>query len=73
MLRNLTLAGLLALPACGQVEPRSVQYFEAHLDEAKTVVASCQQGSSSGDECANAGTAVKVDEDRKRFARFRGK
>jgi hypothetical protein len=68
----LALVGLF-LSACGQGEPRSVQYFEAHLDEAREIVASCRDGSMTGDECANADVAVQVDDSRERFERFRGK
>lgn len=63
----------LCLAACGQSEPRSVQYFEAHLDEAREAVAQCRSGSTKGDECSNADVAVQVAEGRERFERFRGK
>ncbi|MGV1681684.1 EexN family lipoprotein [Sphingopyxis sp. NJF-3] len=70
--RGILLLGL-CISACGQPEPRSVQYFEAHLDEAREIVASCRDGSTKGDECSNAGVAVQVAEGRERFERFRGK
>ena len=63
----------ISLAACGQNEPRSVQYFEAHLDEARAIVAQCRDGSKTGDECANANMAVQVADGRERFDRFRGK
>lgn len=73
MLKPIMGLAFMALSACAQAEPRSVQYFEAHLDEAKKVAADCLQGSATGEECTHAGLAIKVDEDRKRFERFRGK
>lgn len=73
MLKKFTLLDLLALTACGQAEPRSVKYFGANLDEAKKVADDCGHGDASGKECANAELAVKLDEDRRRFERFRGK
>ena len=33
-------------------EPRAMQYFAAHLDEARQVVAQCAEGTARGDECA---------------------
>lgn len=63
----------LTLSACGQSEPRSAQYFEAHVDEAREIVAACRNGSERGDECANADIAVQTVEGRERFERFRGK
>ena len=63
----------LCLLACGQSEPRSVQYFEANPDDARKVAAKCQDGSIGGDECDNANIALEVIESRERFARFRGK
>ncbi len=63
----------LSLSACGQNEPRSTQYFEAHIDEARKVVGDCRNGSMRGDECTNADIAVQTVEGRERFKRFRGK
>ena len=53
-------------------EARGTQYFMAHLDEARQVVAECRDGSVRGGECANAEEAIiKVDaQDRRR--RFLG-
>lgn len=51
-------------------EARGTQYFMAHLDEARQVVAGCRDGSVRGGECANAEEAIiKVDaqERRRRF------
>ena len=67
-----TILGLgLCLTACGQSEPRSVQYFEAHPAEARGVLAECRAGSESGDECTNADVAVQTIEGREKFERFR--
>src|SRR3546814_809377 len=51
-------------------EARGTQYFVAHIDEARQVVAGCRNGSVRGGECATAEEAIiKVDaqERRKRF------
>ena len=53
-------------------EPRGAQYFAAHIDEARQVVAQCAEGSVRGDECANAEQAVVEAEGRDRFKRFMG-
>lgn len=63
----------VCLSACGQSEPRSVQYFEANADVARRVTANCRDGSVRGDECDNADIALQIIEGRERFARFRGK
>lgn len=50
--------------------PRGTQYFVAHIDEARQVVAGCRNGSVRGGECATAEEAIiKVDsaERRRRF------
>lgn len=54
----------------GAGEARGTQYFVAHIDEARQVVAGCRDGSVRGGECATAEEAIiKVDaaERRKRF------
>jgi hypothetical protein len=51
-------------------EARGSQYFVAHVDEARQVVAGCRDGSVRGGECATAEEAIiKVDaaERRKKF------
>ena len=53
-------------------EPRGMQYFAAHLDEARQVVAQCAEGSVRGGECANAEQAVIEAEGRERFKKFMG-
>ena len=53
-------------------EPRGMQYFAAHLDEARQVVAQCAEGSVRGGECANAEQAVIEAEGRDRFKKFMG-
>lgn len=62
----------LCLTACGQGAPRSVQFFETNIDEARKIVASCKDGTERGAECANADIAVQTVEGRERFKRFRG-
>ncbi|MFA7604662.1 MAG: hypothetical protein WCY29_16815 [Novosphingobium sp.] len=59
----------LAIPP---TEPRGTQYFAAHLDEARQVVAQCAEGTVRGAECANAEQAVVEAEGRDRFKRFMG-
>jgi hypothetical protein len=60
-----------ALPAASvSNEARGTQYFVAHIDEARQVVAGCRDGSVRGGECSAAEEAIiKVDaeERRKRF------
>lgn len=56
--------------AAASAEARGTQYFVAHIDEARQVVAGCHDGSVRGGECANAEEAIiKVDaqERRRRF------
>lgn len=52
---------------------RGKPYFAAHLDEARRVIAGCQEGSAQGDECANAEQAVTEAEGQNRLKRFLGK
>jgi hypothetical protein len=47
------LITLLLLAGCDR-EPRSAEFFAAHPDDARTVVASCTSGTQTGIECANA-------------------
>ncbi len=65
----LILATLLA--GCSRHDARSADYFAAHLDEARTIVAACRNGSVRGDECANAGSAIEQADAAARFKRFR--
>lgn len=67
------LAVGIQLAACGQNEPRSTQYFEANIEEARKVAAACADGAQRGAECANADVAIQTVEARERFERFRGK
>lgn len=51
-------------------EARGTQYFMAHVEEARQIVAGCRNGSVRGGECANAEEAIiKVDaaERRRKF------
>lgn len=70
--RIMAMALVAALSGCGSHEPRSRQYFAAHLEEARDVVARCQHGAVRGDECTNADTALTDDKARKAFSRFLG-
>ncbi|MCI4591092.1 hypothetical protein MOK15_13450 [Sphingobium sp. BYY-5] len=65
------VAGPLAAVSA-PAELRGRQYFAAHLDEARQVMAQCAEGSVRGDECANAEQAVIEAEGRDRFKRFMG-
>ena len=71
--KMLAIASVATLTACAEPEPRSVQYFEANLDEARDVVRSCTVGDMRGDECSNANVAVETAEGKAKFERFRGK
>lgn len=73
MKRHLILVMGIQLAACGQGEPRSVQYFEANIEDARKVAAACTDGLQTGAECANADVAIQTVEGRERFERFRGK
>ncbi|WP_231737167.1 hypothetical protein [Sphingopyxis sp. A083] len=42
------------------------------MDEARKVVADCQDGSTRGDECTNANIAEQTVDGRERFRCFRG-
>ena len=63
-------AGLV--PAAVPTEPRASQYFAAHLDEARQLVAQCTEGTVRGAECANAEQAVVGADGRARFKKFMG-
>jgi hypothetical protein len=56
---SVAIAGL-ALAGCSRAEPRSEEYFQAHLDEAHQVVAKRHAGSTRGEECGNADDAVQI-------------
>ena len=53
-------------------EPRGKQYFEAHLDEARQVMAQCADGTARGDECFNAEMAVTEADGRAQHKKFFG-
>ncbi|MBP8234429.1 MAG: hypothetical protein KAY22_19215 [Rhizorhabdus sp.] len=64
-----TIAATLPAPAA-PAEARGTQYFVAHIDEARQVVAGCRDGAVRGGECATAEEAIiKVDaaERRRKF------
>ncbi|WP_066275742.1 hypothetical protein [Sphingobium abikonense] len=68
--RPAIISGPAATPT--PAEPRGTQYFAAHLDEARQVVAQCAEGTARGNECANAEQAVIEAESRERFKKFMG-
>ncbi len=55
-----------------ETAPRAEQYFAAHPDEARRVVAGCQSGPVRGAECTNAGRAVTQAEGKEQFRKFMG-
>lgn len=73
MKRHLILLVGIHLAACGQSEPRSIQYFEANIEDARKIAADCSKGTHKGAECANADVAIQTVKARERFERFRGK
>jgi hypothetical protein len=58
--------------APANTEARGVQYFTAHIDEARRIAAGCQDGSVRGDECANAQQAVEAVDGKARLNKFLG-
>lgn len=66
-----SIASASAVPALPMpAEARGTQYFVAHIEEARQVVAGCRDGSVRGGECATAEEAiikVEAQERRKRF------
>lgn len=65
-------AGFTLRPIIAPAEPRGTQYFAVHLDEARQIVAQCEEGSVRGDECAYAEQAIIEADSRDRFKRFMG-
>ena len=57
---TIAISATIVLAGCGRAEPRSEEYFHAHLDEARQVLAKCREGSTRGEECANADYAVQL-------------
>lgn len=62
----LVLISVATLAACSP-QPRSSEYFVAHPDEAKQVVADCKAGSHRGQECVNATAGVAAAESAERM------
>lgn len=71
--RHLIFLTAFQLASCGQSAPRSIQYFEANIEDARKIAAACADGSQTDAECANANVAIQTVEGRERFERFRGK
>ncbi|UZW56240.1 hypothetical protein NUH86_05525 [Sphingobium sp. JS3065] len=68
-------AAAVAIPspiAAAPSEARGTQYFVAHIDEARQVVAGCRDGSVRGGECATAEEAIIKVEAQERRRRFLG-
>lgn len=63
---------IVVVAGCSSPEPRGEQYFSAHLDDARKVVASCAEGTVRGDECYNAEVAVSKAKAKERSKRFFG-
>ncbi|MGD9471696.1 MAG: EexN family lipoprotein [Novosphingobium sp.] len=63
---------VITLSACNKAEPRSSQYFAAHLDEARQIITQCRDGAVRGDECTNADMAVQEADSKARFRKFLG-
>ncbi len=53
-------------------EARGTQYFVAHIDEARQVVAGCRDGSVRGGECTTAEEAITKVEAAERRRKFLG-
>lgn len=62
----------ISVAACSQAEPRSQQYFEANIEEAREIVAGCTDGSVRGGECENADLAVRRADAKARTKKFLG-
>ena len=61
-----TVAAASPAPAV-TADARGTQYFVAHIEEARQVVAGCRDGSVRGGECATAEEAIiKVDAEERR-------
>lgn len=50
----------LALCSCGLIKPRDEGYFRFHSEEARLVVARCEQGQETGSDCKAAAQAVAL-------------
>lgn len=67
------IAILLTVAGCTNQEPRGKEYFDAHLDQGRQVVAGRKDGSSRGEEYANADLAMQEADAKERLKRFFGK
>lgn len=73
IMQGQTTVAVSSVPAAASpAAARGPQYFAANLDDARQIVAGCQDGSVRGDECANAEQAVIEAEGRDRFKTFTG-
>ncbi|MGN6374725.1 MAG: EexN family lipoprotein [Sphingomonas sp.] len=55
----ITICCTVGIAACGR-SPRSEDYFLAHLDDAREVVARCHARTKRGEECGNADYAIRL-------------
>ncbi|EZP82463.1 hypothetical protein BV97_01960 [Novosphingobium resinovorum] len=67
---SVATAILVVVAGCTNQEPRSKQYFDVHLDEAREIVAGCKDGSTRGEECDDADLAVQEADAKERLKRF---
>ncbi len=58
--RNALAIGLsIAACGCSPNRPaRGVDYFKAHIEEARSVVAQCEKAATTGEECSTAQQAI---------------
>lgn len=68
----ITVLACASVSACGQAEPRSAQYFDAHIEEGRQVLEGCREGTIRSAECDNAERAVKTADAKARSKRFFG-
>lgn len=66
----LLVVAVAGLAACSP-QPRSSEYFVAHPEQAKRVVADCKAGSHRGDECVNATAGVAAAESAERMKLYK--
>lgn len=55
---SMALIAALALVGCGE-EEKSVEYYKAHLEEARNLSARCMHNADAGLNCGNAAVAIQ--------------
>lgn len=58
MRKRLAIIVFAALPLAACEQPKSVEYYIAHLPEARETLARCQSLGKAGENCGNAGVAI---------------